>query len=186
MYGKSVRDLIGSDVKVLADGSVVGTFPYVEGYEQFSSNVSEQSGHFFPFSLTKAGSTMTFKKNGKASKTEIEWEKDNVFRVENSDTFEVEVDGESVVTFNFTQATMKPKAQLTSVSEPVKAISEPAAAPIVEEPVQGEESTETKLTQDDLTDMTVAEIRSLAAQNGYKITATKKADVVQQYLDQQK
>ena len=44
---------------------------------------------------------MTFKKNGEASKENIPWEADNVFRVTSSDTFEVLVDDESVVIFNF-------------------------------------------------------------------------------------
>lgn len=48
---------------------------------------------------------MTFKKNGTASKEGIPWEADNVFRVTASDTFEVLVDDESVVIFNFSQAT---------------------------------------------------------------------------------
>ena len=47
---------------------------------------------------------MTFKKNGEDSKTEIQWEENNVFRVEKNDRFEVLVDGESVVTLNFEKA----------------------------------------------------------------------------------
>lgn len=48
---------------------------------------------------------MTFKKNGEETKKGIAWEAMNVFRVTKTDTFEVIVDGESVVTFNFAKAT---------------------------------------------------------------------------------
>ena len=50
---------------------------------------------------------MTFKKNGVISKKNIAWEADNVFRVTKNDTFEVLVDGKSVVTFNFEYATFE-------------------------------------------------------------------------------
>lgn len=85
---------------------MTGTLKHVTGYTGFNSeNPEEQEGHFFPFHLTKSGTTMTFKKNGTASKEGIPWEADNVFRVTASDTFEVLVDDESVVIFNFSQAT---------------------------------------------------------------------------------
>lgn len=75
------------------------------GYTQFNPEVpAEQEGYFFPFRLAKSGTTITFKKNGEAGKTDIPWEADNVFRVTQSDTFEVLVDGSSVVTFNFAKA----------------------------------------------------------------------------------
>lgn len=48
---------------------------------------------------------MTFKKNGVDTKKDIAWEASNVFRVTKTDTFEVLVDGSSVVTFNFAKAT---------------------------------------------------------------------------------
>ena len=104
LYGKRVSSLVGDDVKVLADGSVTGTFKHVTGYTEFSDTVEEQNGYYFPFRLTQTGTTMTFKKNGVATKEDIAWEADNVFRVTSSDTFEVLVDGSPVVTFNFSKA----------------------------------------------------------------------------------
>ena len=75
------------------------------GYTGFNeSDPEEQEGYFFPFRLTQTGTTMTFKKNGVATKEDIAWEADNVFRVTSSDTFEVLVDGSPVVTFNFSKA----------------------------------------------------------------------------------
>lgn len=99
---------MGDDLKVYEDGTVTGTFKYVAGYTQFNElNPEEQSGYYFPFRLTKTGTTMTFKKNGIESKKDIAWEADNVFRVTAADTFEVLVDGISIVTFNFAQATFQ-------------------------------------------------------------------------------
>ena len=107
LYGKRVSSLVGDDVKVFADGSVTGTFKHVTGYTGFSDAAEEQEGYYFPFRLTQTGTTMTFKKNGVATKEDIAWEADNVFRVTASDTFEVLVGGSPVVTFNFSKATFQ-------------------------------------------------------------------------------
>ncbi len=108
LYGKRISSLIGSDVKVYEDGTVTGTLKHVTGYTGFNESVpEEQEGYFFPFKLTKSGTNMTFKKNGSETKQSIPWEADNVFRVTKGDTFEVLVDEESVVTFNFAQATFE-------------------------------------------------------------------------------
>lgn len=91
---------------MLEDGTVLGTLKHVTGYTQFNEAVpAEQEGYYFPFKLTKTGTKMTFKKNGVETKKDITWEAMNVFRVTASDTFEIIVDGVSVVTFNFAQAT---------------------------------------------------------------------------------
>lgn len=47
---------------------------------------------------------MTFKKNGSVGKENIPYEEANVFRVSRGDTFEILVDGESVVVLNFENA----------------------------------------------------------------------------------
>ena len=108
LYEKSVGDMIEPGMYVRGDGTVFGTFKYVTGYTGFNSSVlEEQEGYFFPFRLTKTGTTMTFKKNGEPGKAGITWEADNVFRVTASDTFEVLVDDEHVVTFNFAKATFE-------------------------------------------------------------------------------
>ena len=84
---------------------MTGTFKHVTGYTGFNeADPEEQEGYFFPFRLTKTGTTMTFKKNGVAVKEDIPWETDNVFRITKSDTFEVLVDDSSVVTFTFNNA----------------------------------------------------------------------------------
>ena len=108
LLGKSVSELIGTDVKVYADGSVTGTLKNVSGFTDFnSSNVSEQSGHYFPLHLTKSGNTMTLKTNGvaKPGKENMPFDADLLFRVSDANTtFTIEVDDKEVVTLNFKQA----------------------------------------------------------------------------------
>lgn len=105
LLGKQVSDLVGDDLAVKADGSVIGTFHYVSDYTEFSSEPDEQSGYYFPFHLTKTGTKMTFKKNGSPTKENFPFDADIVFRVAKDDTFEVLEDDISVVTFNFKEAT---------------------------------------------------------------------------------
>lgn len=51
---------------------------------------------------------MTFKKNGEVSKENIPFEKNNVFRVTSqTDKFEVLVDNQSVITFDFSETELK-------------------------------------------------------------------------------
>lgn len=107
LYGKSVNDL-AEDLFVDENGNVTGTLKNVTGYTGFSSNTAEQSGHYFPFTLVNTGTNMTFKKNGVVSKDSIPFEANNVFRItSNSDTFEVLVDGTSVITFKFTDTVLE-------------------------------------------------------------------------------
>lgn len=88
-------------MKVLSDGTVTGTLKHVSNYTKFSEDPEQQSGYYFPFTLNKTGETMEFIKNGTTRSSEIPWEANNVFRVIKGDTFEVLVDGQSVVKFNF-------------------------------------------------------------------------------------
>lgn len=109
-YGKTAGEMItGAAVDI--NGNVTGTFQYVTGYTGFNSeNTEEQEGYFFPFHLTKAGTTMSFLKNGEPGKEDIPWEADNVFRITQGDTFEIKVDGNSVVTLSFDKAVFQPKS----------------------------------------------------------------------------
>lgn len=112
LYGKSVGEMIGNDVKVMEDGTVVGTFHYVTGYTEFNNmKAEEQEGYYFPFTLTAPGEKMSFKKNGRYAKKDIIWEENNVFRVTAGDKFEVIVDGSSIVTFSFKHAVFEPKGE---------------------------------------------------------------------------
>ena len=93
-------------MRVLSDGTVLGTFKNVTGYTQFSSIEEEQSGHYFPFKLVKTGTTMSLKKNGAAAegKENMPFDPEIILRIEQSDKWTIEVDGEDVITFNFEQA----------------------------------------------------------------------------------
>lgn len=107
LLGKRVSSLVGSDLKVLKDGSVTGTIKKVTEYTQFSSKPEEQIGYYFPFKLTQTGTKMTIKKNGVAGegKENMTFDPDIILRVTKTDTFTIEVDGSPVVTFNFQKAT---------------------------------------------------------------------------------
>lgn len=104
---KKISDMIESGAIVDENGNVNAALKKVEGFTDFSSEPSEQSGHYFPFSLTVTGSKMTFKKNGSETKKDIAFDKDIIFRTEKTDTWEVLVDGASVVKLNFTNATFE-------------------------------------------------------------------------------
>lgn len=107
-----------TDAWIGEDGTVTGNFHYVTGYTGFNEVVpAEQEGYYFPFTLTKSGTTMTFKKNGIESKGEIPWEANNVFRITQGDTFEVLVDGAHVVTFSFIGAVFEPKTATKAASK---------------------------------------------------------------------
>ena len=107
LYGKSVNDL-SENLFVDENGNVTGKLKNVTGYTEFSSVEDEQSGHYFPFTLVNTGTNMTFKKNGAVSKDSIPFEANNVFRItSNTDTFEVLVDGASVITFKFTDTVLE-------------------------------------------------------------------------------
>ena len=109
-YGKTAGEMI-SDAWVGENGTVTGTFHYVTGYPGFNEAVpAEQEGYFFPFTLTKTGSTMSFLKNGEPGKTGIPWEANNVFRVTPGDTFEIQVDEQKVVELNFSRSVFSPKS----------------------------------------------------------------------------
>ena len=45
LYGKRVSSLVGDDIKVFEDGTVIGTLKHVTGYTGFSSIQEEQKGY---------------------------------------------------------------------------------------------------------------------------------------------
>lgn len=107
-----VDSMVGDDLLVSPDGNVVGTFKYVTGFTEFyPDDPEQQEGYFFPFKLVKTGTNMTFKKNGVVvdGKQNIPFDPEIIFRVNKNDTFEVLVDDESVIKFEFSHATFLPK-----------------------------------------------------------------------------
>ena len=109
LYGKTVGDMLGADVKISADGAVTGTLKHVTGYTGFNdTDAAEQEGYFFPLTLEKKGTTMSFYKNGTLTKENIPWEANNAFRVSADDVFRVDVDGEKTLELSFKEATFAP------------------------------------------------------------------------------
>lgn len=104
LLGKQAGELVGEDLTVWSDGSVTGTFKRVTGYTGFSSEPADQEGYFFPFRLGGSGTKMTFKKNGKPTKTNIPFDQDIIFRIEKDTIYEVLVDDERIVTLRFDKA----------------------------------------------------------------------------------
>ena len=103
-----ISALIGDNVRVLADGSVLGDLNHVESFPEYSSDKEEQSGNFFPLRLSQTtGTFMTLKRNGVTvkDKENIQFDRDIIFRVENNaQTNTIIVDGQTVITLNFKQA----------------------------------------------------------------------------------
>ena len=111
MLGKNVSDMVSPDTTILESGKVLGTLHYISNFTEFSSISGEQSGNYFPILLDVTGEKMTLKKNGVASegKENMPFDPEIIFRVEsNSTTFEIEVDGKSVLSLDFTGATLEP------------------------------------------------------------------------------
>lgn len=110
LLGKSVGELMGTDVRVLSDGSVLGLLKHVTGFKAFNEgNPEEQSGNYFAAHLVKTGHTMTIKRDGvtRPGKENIPFDADLVLRVPSKSTyFDIEVDGQKVVTFNFAGANL--------------------------------------------------------------------------------
>ncbi len=95
------------------DGTVSATLHNYEEFTEFSSDLEEQSGHYFVFMLssTVTGALLTIKKNGveREDKKDLPFERGPfIFRVEQtSDYFEVIVDGKTVVTLKFTNSVLE-------------------------------------------------------------------------------
>lgn len=147
---------MAENLKVYKDGTVEGTFHYVTDYTGFSSSQEEQEGYFFPFCLSQPGTQMTFYKNDIPVKEDIPWEADNVFRIAEGDTFKVEVNKKEIVTFCFDKAKWEKKKETVS-----------------------------KIAGTDLQNMTTEQIKALAAQRGYAVTAKTKGEWIQGFLKQQ-
>lgn len=109
MDGKSVSDLIGSDVKVSKDGAVTGTLKHVSGWKWFNpSDTSEQTGNYFPFKLGDDynGKDVTVTREGGKEKTaqDTEW----IVRVPDNDTvYTVKASGVNDLKLTFKNATLQ-------------------------------------------------------------------------------
>lgn len=104
--GKTVQELV-TNLAIGEDGKVTGNFNKIEGFTDFSSNADEQSGYYFPFELEGTGTKMTIKKNGEPTKVDVPFDNQLLFRVSQTDNFELIVNDVSIITFTFTEATFE-------------------------------------------------------------------------------
>ncbi len=170
--------MVGEDIAVHEDGNVTGTIHYVKEYKNFSSVVEEQSGHYFPFKLTKSGTVMTIEKNGAAEKDKenITFDSDIILRVDKDDTFTIKVGEETaddeVVTLKFCKANMEEDSLAISMN-------------VLSDRNIVLETSPHKYTQEELSQMTVKDIKALAEDSGIKITKVIKTDVINEFLEGQ-
>ena len=110
-YGKTAAEIMGSDVKLLEGGHVVGTFPYVGDFTGFSGNADEQKGNFF---FLKLGSDYTGKEitvqrtSGSGGKSKKSSDLDWVLRLtDGRDTvYKITADSVPELTIDFAGATV--------------------------------------------------------------------------------
>ena len=109
---KKVSDLVSSGTYVEPDGTVVGTLKYVKDFSDLYPG--EETGHFFPTTFgeeyDKAKIKIKGLKNGDREAT-LDDDRTLIIRVENLNgkTAEIEKDGETLVTFDFTSTVLQPQ-----------------------------------------------------------------------------
>lgn len=106
--GKTASELISPDTSIDFLGNVTGTLKYVDGWKEFSTEPSEQSGHYFPVHLDEryAGKEITCKGKKEKKANDLDW----VLFVEGTEsTFTFECEGETILTLKFTGATFAQK-----------------------------------------------------------------------------
>ena len=118
-FGKSVSELVTNDSVVDENGFVHGTLHYVRDYVQFyPNNTDQQEGYYFPFTMNATGTLMTLKVNGVATKQNIPFDPDILFRISDpSFVYEVEVDGITIISLDFSRAKFEPEAGVSSYAD---------------------------------------------------------------------
>lgn len=88
---------------MLTDGTVVGTLKKVTDFTEFDKKLKD--GYFFPFEIKKTGKKMSWKKDGKDTNVKgRDFDKNGVIKVEKSQKWEIIVDDEPVIIFDFSHA----------------------------------------------------------------------------------
>lgn len=113
-YGKKASEIMGGDVKLLSDGSVVGTFPFVDGYTEFSATKEEQTGNYFWLKLGSnyTGKDVTVQRtSGTPGKAKTAQDMDWVLRLTDGagTIYKITAPGAAELTLNFAGATMNQK-----------------------------------------------------------------------------
>lgn len=117
-FGKTIGELVADDVVVDVNGGVHGTLHYVEDYVEFyPGNAEQQEGYYFPFTMNTTGTLMTLKVNGVATKTNIPFDPDILFRISDPTfVYEVEVDGVTIISLDFTKTVFEAKGATSTHS----------------------------------------------------------------------
>lgn len=107
--GKTAADLISPDTSIDFLGNVTGTLKYVNKWTEFSSETSEQSGHYFPVHIDDSykGKEITCKGEKTKTAKDLDWV---LFVKDTSSTFAFTCEGKNILTLKFTSATLAPNA----------------------------------------------------------------------------
>ena len=104
-----VSDIIGTDVRVLDDGTVLGTLKRIESWPEFSGSEDEQKGNYFPVLLPAGGKKLKTTKGVTVKDMDFPNDRLLVIRVpDTATTCKIEVDEQELITLNFSKATLLP------------------------------------------------------------------------------
>ena len=106
LLGKNVSELIGDDVRVLKDGSVLGTLHKVEEFpEYWPGNEEAQKGYFFPARLPQEGTTLTTDNDGVQKEQAFPDDGFLVAKIAGTGSkLKIGVDGKDITTLTFADA----------------------------------------------------------------------------------
>lgn len=108
---KPVSEMMSADTYVDKNGRVIGTLKYIDNFEAFNStDITEQSGYYFPVKLgtsTSSGTKMTLIKNGIPVKEDAVFEQEFLLRIDENKpntAWTIQVDGTDIVSLYFRSA----------------------------------------------------------------------------------
>lgn len=112
LKGTAYDTLMADDVRILADGRVVGAIPYVTGFTGFSSAPAEQKGHYVVIHFGGNGE-IKYKRNGVAEERNLGAEdRDLIVLLDNGfETMDVTVGSDTKFKLDFTSLTLLPEGQ---------------------------------------------------------------------------
>lgn len=180
---KVVRDLLGDDVSIAwtgTKGAPTGTVKYIDNYG--APYMGDQvSGHFFPIKFKDeylGKEILVGSQNGEGGKVVKPTRSDPylVIRIENVTVADkisaiIQETGEEVFELDFSGVTLQENPM--------------AAAAIARGTVSTKLVNTGRYEAADLKQLTVADIKRIAGERGYTITATKKDAIIAEFLEQQ-
>lgn len=117
-----VSDLIGTDVRILEDGTVLGTVKRVESWPEFAKEPENQAGNYFPVLLPAGGKKLKVTTEEESKEVDFPSDRLLVVRVkEGSSTCKIEVDAQELITLKFSSSTLIPLENPSPVIPTVQA-----------------------------------------------------------------